>query len=298
MQIRARKLTRIKLVFLSALICAAQMAQAEPSLRLTSNVIWSQSEPWFGGFSGAEVSANGQAITLVTDKGSLVTATMIRENGKLSAMQLRSHAPLTHANGALLRNKRTDAEGLAIDAQGRAFVSFEHRHRVVQIDLKSARTLGGIPNPDFASLQPNAGLEALAVDANGTLFTLPELTGNADTPFPIFTLTNNEWKIAHHIPRSGPFLPVGADFGDDGLFYLLERAITPLGFRSRIRRFNLTAPDLGEETLITTGPGRFDNLEALSIWRNKAGQTYLTLISDDNFMAIQRTQIVEFILTE
>ena len=64
---------------------------------------------------------------------------------------------------------------------------------------------------------------------------------------------------------------VGADFDDKGQLYLLERAVSPLGFRSRVRRFDLNAPDLGETQLMISGPGRFDNLEALSVWRDPEG---------------------------
>lgn len=298
MPIGARKLIRVRLLFTIALICAFQQAQADPSLRLISNVIWSQPETWFGGFSGAEVSDHGRQISLITDKGRLISATMIRENGVLRAMQLRSQTALTDVNGTELIDDGSDAEGLAIDQSGRAFVSFEREHRVAELNLLSGRVVPSMPNPDFANLQENSGLEALAVHPDGTLYTLPERSGASKAPFPVFAYAKGTWRIAHHIPRRGPFLPVGADFDDGGAFYLLERAASPLGFRTRIRRFDFAAPSLGERTLLTTGPGRFDNLEALSIWHNNAGQTFLTLISDDNFLSIQRTQIVEFLVTE
>lgn len=298
MQICARKLIWLRLLFFIALTCIAQSAQADPSLRLLSNVIWSQPDAWFGGFSGAEVSDGGGQITLITDQGRLISAAMIRENGALKAMQLRSQTVLTDANGTELIDDGSDAEGLAIDHQGRAFISFEREHRVAELYLQSGRVGKSMPNPDFADLQKNSGLEALAVHPNGALYTLPERSGATTTPFPVFTFADGSWRIARLIPRRGPFMPVGADFDDNGLFYLLERAASPLGFRSRIRRFDFAAPNLGEQTLLTTGPGRYDNLEAISIWHNNAGQTFLTLISDDNFLAIQRTQIVEFLVTE
>jgi hypothetical protein len=283
---------------IAATLCAAPSAWAEPNLRLLSNVTWSQSDSWFGGFSGAEVSENGTRISLISDRGTLVMADMIRENGTLAAMQLRAQIPLAGAHGAALSNAESDPEGLAIDRQGRAFVSFEHDHRVARINLKTGHVTDGTKSPAFTKFELNSGLEALAVDPIGTLYTLPERSGGKRTPFPLFTFVNGAWLVAHHIPRRGPFMPVGADFSGDGLFYLLERAATPLGFRSRIRRFDLSADDLKEETLLTTSPGRYDNLEALSIWKNAAGQTFLTLISDDNFLAIQQTQIVEYELTE
>jgi hypothetical protein len=48
--------------------------------------------------------------------------------------------------------------------------------------------------------------------------------------------------------------------------------------------------------LFINGVGVQDNLEGLSVWRDIAGQIRLTLISDDNFRLLQRTEIVEYVL--
>lgn len=286
------------LIFIGMLTCVAPAAQAEPKLRLVSNVIWTQPDPWFGGFSGIEVSNNGHQITLISDRATLVVTDMIRENGKLRAMQLRNQVSLADADGTALGEDQSDPEGLAIDVNGRAFVSFEHDHRVARLNLETGRVSESTRSPDFKNFILNSGLEALAVHPDGTLYTLPESSGGKNTPFPVFAFVQNEWQVVQHVKRQGPFMPVGADFDDDGLFYLLERAVTPLGFRSRIRRFDFASKERREETLITTNPGRYDNLEGISVWKDKAGQTFLTLISDDNFLSIQQTQIVEFLLTQ
>jgi len=138
----------------------------------------------------------------------------------------------------------------------------------------------------------------LAIHPDGTLYTLPEVSKAKGAPFPLFALKKDQWQITHTLPRRGPFMAVGADFDTNGRLYLLERAVSPLGFRSRIRRFDLSTPDLGEITLLQSPPARFDNMEAISVWTNAAGKTQLTLISDDNFLSIQQTQIVEFEVTE
>ncbi|MBD3665559.1 esterase-like activity of phytase family protein [Sulfitobacter sp. TSTF-M16] len=280
------------------MICAGHVARAEPVLELTANVIWERKEPWFGGFSGIEVDAQGRSMTVISDRGRLVTTRMIRDDGRLEGLQLVTQTPLKYAKGGQLGPRFTDAEGLAVGAEGQAYISFELTHRVAQLDPETGQTrvLGG--HADFDALQINSGLEALAIDPDGALFALPERSGEETRPFPLYARRAGQWDIAARIPRRGPFLPVGADFDSAGRFYLLERALTPLGFRSRIRRFNLAAPALGEATLLTTGPGRFDNLEGLSIWEDAQGHRHLTLISDDNFYRIQRTQIVEFTLTE
>ena len=52
-----------------------------------------------------------------------------------------------------------------------------------------------------------------------------------------------------------------------------------------------------ERTLLQTDPGTFDNLEGLAVWRDATGLR-ATMISDDNFLALFRSQIVEFRLPE
>jgi hypothetical protein len=293
MQIRPRKLI---LSIATALACAS-FAQAE-GLRLTSNVLWSLPDPWFGGFSGMEIGADGNTAYLVTDRSSLVRVRLIRRAGQITAIQTLSRKPLAYLSGKPLRNNAADSEGLAISADGAAYVSFEHDHRVGRVNLQTGAA-GRLPDhPDFAGFPRNNGLEALAVHPDGSLFAIPENRGPEREGFPFYRFDGKRWRVTGHIPRRGPFLPVGADFDADGLLYLAERTVTPLGFRTRIRRFNLAAPGLGETTLLTTLPGRFDNLESLSLWRDPAGNTRITMISDDNFLRIQRTQIVEFVLTK
>ena len=41
-----------------------------------------------------------------------------------------------------------------------------------------------------------------------------------------------------------------------------------------------------------------DNMEGLSVHRSPAGETVLTLISDDNFLPFQRTLLLQFTLAE
>lgn len=261
-------------------------------------MIWTEPAPWFGGFSGLEVSADGRDALLITDRGSLVRAQLIRTGGTLTAVQLLDRTELKHANGRAIKGRGADAEGLAVTAQSDTFVSFEGIHRLVLVNQADAVTTRVPGHSDFDNFERNKGLEALAVHPDGTLYTLPERTGTQTDPFPLFAYTGGVWTRHQTIPRRGPFQPVGADFDDQGRLYLLERAVTPLGFRSRVRRFDLAARHHSEITLLTTPPGRYDNLEALSLWRDDNGTTRLTLVSDDNFLSIQRTQFIEFILKD
>ena len=115
-------------------------------------------------------------------------------------------------------------------------------------------------------------------------------------PFPVYRFRNGVWDQPFILPRRGYFLAVAADIGPDGRFYLLERQFFGLlGFGSRVRRFTMSPDGLSkEETLLQTTPGQHDNLEGLSVWRDASGTLRLTMISDDNFLFLQRTEIVEY----
>ena len=112
----------------------------------------------------------------------------------------------------------------------------------------------------------------------------------------MFRWTGTDWEQPFSIPRRDAFVPVGADFGPDGFFYLLERDFTGIfGFRSRVRRFRFAAGAVtDEETLLTTSAGTHGNLEGLSVWRDAAGAIRLTLVADDNFFALLVTEFVEY----
>lgn len=271
---------------------------ADPSLREIGNFKWDRAEQWFGGLSGIEVSDDGTTATFINDRGSLLQTRINRTNGVISSVDLVSRILLSHPNGDPLKGDERDTEGLAIGNNGDAYVSFEFRDRVTTLVTDSGATASLPRHPDFDGFNTNSGLEALAIHPDGTLYALPERpTKNSDFT-PIYRYDGTRWTIAYKIPPKGAYLPVGADFDAQGRMYLLERALTPLGFSSRIRRVTLTPTRATGLTLLATLPGAYDNLEGISVWNDANGITRLTLISDDNFLPVQRTQIVEFSVTE
>ncbi|KIN74626.1 Phytase-like domain containing protein [Sulfitobacter guttiformis KCTC 32187] len=168
----------------------------------------------------------------------------------------------------------------------------------MDLDPQTGRTGNRIALPFRNSLGDNSGIEALAIGLDGTLFALTEAAPARGHPFPLYTYTDGQWRVAAHIPQRGPFVPVGADIDALGRFWLLERTVTPIGFRSRVRMFVLDPHAPREYTLMTSIPARYDNLEGISVWSDQDGLMHVTLISDDNFFALQRTQIVEFVVIE
>ena len=262
-----------------------------------SAIPWRIEDAEFGGFSGIELSDDGTSFWAITDKGWWTQGTLRRDDqGHITAIDAQPMRFLRGRFEAALARGRRDAEGLARAPDGSFYISFEQIPRVLHYD-----TLDGparnLPTPrEFARMQRNSALEALAIGPDGTIYTLPERSGELTRPFPIWRYRDGKWDQPFALRRDGGFLAVGADIGPDGRFYLLEREFHGVtGFASRVRSFALSETGLSEErTEMQSSVGQHDNLESISVWRAPDGDLRLTMISDDNFYFFQTTEIVEY----
>lgn len=275
------------------LICAVWAGWA--SAQEVTTLRWSLVMDGFGGFSAIEVAPDGRDFIALSDRGRVITGVLQRQDGVLTGLRVTGTDWLRDTKGQRVTGINADSEGLARRADGRLYVSFEGHHRVWTYRDPRSEAAWLPRHPDFKGLQNNVSLEALAIDARGHLYTLPERSGGAQTPFPVYRYAGGRWSIPFHIPRRDKFLPVGMDFGPDGRLYLLERDLRGIFFATRVRRFTLTGNAItGEEILIDTFSGMHDNLEGIAVWEDDTGATRITMISDDNFMDFLRTEIVEY----
>ena len=285
---------------LSAALAAgiALSAFAQGAALLGSFAIRSD-HPMVGGLSAVEITDGGAGLVALSDRGALIRGQISRDGtGRVVALALAEPELLTARSGDRGGRAARDSEGLAIAEDGRMFLSFGGDHRVVLHHAHGDTVLPAARG--FAGLQPNASLEALAVDAEGTLYTLPERSGDWGADFPLFRYAGGAWDEGWTIPRVGRFLPVGADFDDQGRFYLLERDFNLLfGFANRIRRFEVTPEGMvGGDVVWETAHGSFSNLEGLSLWRDDRGRLVASMVSDDNFSPILPTELVEILLPD
>jgi hypothetical protein len=278
------------------LAVAPALAAAPERATLVGRYTWSSDAGWFGGFSAIEVSDDGDSFLALSDRGSLVSGRLVRDEGRITGTRAWRMEPLLGPRGRALAPLDRDSEGLARAPDGSFYVSFEGRARVVHYAAPGAEGRE-LPIPrDFVGLQGNSALEALAIDGQGRLYTLPERSGRINRPFPVYRWDGAAWTSPFAITRQGDFLVVAADFGPDGRLYVLERDFTGLfGFRSRIRAFDPRGDKVQPgETVLETPTGRFGNLEGLSVRPDPQGGLRLTLVADDNFSALLSTEIVEF----
>jgi len=245
-----------------------------------------------GGLSGVHIADDGLSFTAISDRGTFLTGQFTRNaSGKITGIAVGPSTPI-RSDALQAANIGLDSEGLAIAPDGTIYVSFEGETRIGKFTSLDANEITLPVHPDFATLQNNSGLEALAIDADGALYTIPERSGRYDEPFAVYRFADGKWDEPYAIPRTGSYLIVGADFGPDGLLYVLERDFTGFGFHTRVRRLDLGAATA--ETVLETGIGVHGNMEGISVWQQPDGQIVMTLIADNNFMNILTNEIAEY----
>ncbi len=280
----------------AALVAAPATPVERGGARHVSSHTWTEGADWFGGFSGIELSSDGETLRVLTDRGYLATARVERQDGQITNVALTAVERLRTSKGKKLAGRVADSEGLAIAPDGTLFVSYEGVHRVAAHSSASAPARV-LPRPQaFRDLESNGSFEALAIDGAGRLYTMPESNRLEDGRIPVWRWDGQRWTMPFSLAQVDGFLPVGADFGPDGRLYLLERDFAQIGFRSRLRRIDIATGR--EDELLRTRLRRHDNLEGVAIWRGADGRLRATMISDDNFLSVQRTELVEYVLPE
>ena len=190
-------------------------------------------------------------------------------------------------------------------------MAFERNHRVLRYPFTSDRfgpPDGGLTLPaETKRMSANRGIEAVAPIRAGrlkgatVLFSerLPDKNGNL-----------RGWLIGGPTPGAIALKNVGgfditdaAPLPDGGIVVLERRFRYSEGVKMRIRR--IAAKDLkpgalisGEVLLEANDSLNIDNMEGIAAHQGVSGETVLTLISDDNFSALQRTLLMQFALPD
>ncbi|MDX1743649.1 MAG: esterase-like activity of phytase family protein, partial [Ruegeria sp.] len=248
---------RFAIQLIAALLLTGSVGAAEIKQATQLNsFVWRHSEDWFGGFSAVHISENGQNMIALSDRAILLHARIHRDSDQIAHIQITEHWPVLSSKGRPLSGSTGDSEGIAVTPDGTYYISFEAVHRVAQYASPDAKAQV-LPRPKmFDDLNLNGSFEALAIDHRGWLYTLPEKSRNRQGDIPVYRWDGQTWSTPFVLPQRGKFLPVAADFGPDGRFYVLERSFVLTGFRTRLRRWRIEGDVAkAEETLFTTSTG-------------------------------------------
>ncbi|HRP11915.1 MAG TPA: esterase-like activity of phytase family protein [Terricaulis sp.] len=261
----------------------------------------------FGGISGLDVLEGGRLVAVTDNADWLIADILLDESGTLIGLANARMAFMRDETGAPFPSKAAgDAEALAQMPDGRFAVAFEQTQTIRIYDLNRDGPFGAaLLGPILAGasrLRPNAGLEAMAADADGALIVGAE-GGGAPTPLwrAMPGAAGPEPIIGRYVTAPGYSL-TGLDRMPDGGFIALERFYAPIiGARARLTRFELPASGeriVGEELAELAAPMPIDNFEGIAAVRMGDGATRIYIISDDNFSSRQRTLLYAFDLIE
>lgn len=282
------------------------------SLLFRGGLTLSSSHPVFGGFSGLSLSEDGERILAVSDSAHWLTARLERQGGTPSRLVEAVLAPMLDASGRpLSRTRSFDTESLSLH-RGIAHVGIERSDEILRFDWAgrgmAARGQRVALPREARGLPRNRGYEALGVApgggglAAGSIVALAERSGAHDEPTLGVIIGGRQPGLFRYRLLDG-FEVTDLAFLPGGDMLVLERWYRPWrGVGMRLRR--VAGASIGPGAMVE---GRLlvdldlsheiDNMEALAVHR-EAGRTILTIMSDDNYSALQRTILLEFELAE
>lgn len=276
----------------------------------------SSESPYFGGYSGIAVSADGSEFLAVSDAGSWLRGRIAASpEGVLTGVAGLTAGPLLGPDGKPLDTKSdADAEGIASASpgvlEGNTYISFERRHRIVVVNNgpegPGPVTRQVVLPPEALQASANAGLEAITVLRGG-----PERGALVAFAEKQLDQAGNHtgWLLGSSTPRRlslkriDEFDVTDAAALPDGGVVLLERCFPcPILTQMRLRR--LSAEELvsgrlmeGETLLLAGQVYEIDNMEGIALHLDGQGRGILTVISDDNFnRRFQRTLLMRFLI--
>ena len=266
----------------------------------------------FGGISAIRVAADGADFIALSDRGRWFKGRIVYDGERPIGIADAVMAPIKGPDGQALATRGWhDTESIAQDG-GTLYVGIETVNQIVRFDYaKDGLLARGHPiavPPGVRKLPPNKGLEALVfvpreLPLGGTLIAIAEhgldRAGNL-----LAFLIGGPSPGTFSIRRTEDLDISDAALLPGGDLLILERSFNWTdGLNVRIRRVPLTDIRPGS---VVDGPVLFkadlnyqiDNMEGLSVHQTPSGEIILTLISDDNFSPIQRTLLLQFVLTE
>ncbi len=279
------------------------------SLEFRGGLDLSSESKSFGGLSALLLHPDGERFLALSDRAYWVRGRVVYEADRPVGIADASSIPVLDHEGKPA--PRWDTESFTLDGNA-LYVGLERTHDIFRFDFDWK----GFPSnprpvpapPELKDLPFNQGLEGMVfVPATqplaGTLIGFSEQGLTAEGNLKAF-LIGGKTPGVFSVRRSDGYSTSDAAILPGGDILILERQYSlERGVSMRLRRLRQADIRPGAlvdgPTVIETGVRyEIDNMEAISVTRSRSGETVLTLMSDNNFSAIQRTLLLQFTLKE
>lgn len=252
----------------------------------------------FGGISALTALENGRFVG-IGDTGTVI-GFGLTDKARTDRPFI---APLPNLNNPEQTYKDRDSEGIAYDSDsGQFWVSFESHHAIRRYSPSFARQTGEVHPAEMQDWPNNRGAESIIRLKDGRFIVIAESVDDGVHPALLFSgdpveRGSNITKFNFR-PPSGYRVTDGVQL-PDGRIAILTRSIGfPQGFSAKV--LLLASADILRNSIVSAKviatlapPLLVDNLEGIAV-THKAKDTFLWLISDNNFSIIQRTILMKF----
>lgn len=257
----------------------------------------------FGGLSGLLWEPACGRLLAVSDSGTWVALEPDEEGETLRGIRAAWIAPLLDNKGSPRVSKvAADAESLARTADGATWVFFEQDHRAERFPAVTActpETLATSPDllfePDVTKEWPrNGGMEAASAVENRLVAISEAAPGKSGGRIGFASergqpITSFEWPIP-----AGGYQPTAMDRLDGETMLVLHRRVGLLaGLSMVLTEGQPGGAEAPREVARMAPPYSVDNMEALAI-RREGERRFVYMLSDNNFIPLQRTLLLKF----
>ncbi|HEU4378671.1 MAG TPA: esterase-like activity of phytase family protein [Hyphomicrobiaceae bacterium] len=284
-------------------------------LEFRGGLVLTSPSPDFGGWSDLIVEADGSRLFAVSDVGAWLSADIKYDGTRPAGLTNARIGPMLTVKGRPLEDKREgDAESLALVdgnlTHGTVVIGFERLHRLGRFEIRDRELQAPsgymkMP-PDSRRMSANQGLEGVAVlragPLKGSIVGFAERLTRGSGYHSGWIWSGGEPKGFQLRDIDGFDITGAAGLDDGGLLVLERRFRWTEGVKMRIR--HLAAADIkpgarldGRSLIQADGSFEIDNMEGIAVHRGRAGETIVTLMSDDNFNSLlQRNLLLQFTL--
>lgn len=268
----------------------------------------------FGGLSAIGFVGTEGRLVMVSDRGNFVSGRLLYDASEapLALAGVRIE-PIQNTKGRdLPRAFARDAEALTVverpDGHSVVRVGFENLTRVADFALADGVPGGpamDVTIPDWlTNTRTNQSLEAVCLAppsspvAGSTLLLTEGVIDNDGNHSGYLLGKADKGPLSY---RSGAGTdPTDCAFLPNGDLLVLERGVSLLSFAMRLVRIPAVAVGPGAvmqgDVLFSGVGGDLDNMEGLAVHQTPAGQTRITMVSDNNFNDWERSLLLEFTL--